>query len=99
MKLKHVKLASLFFTLIPLVCFIMFSKLTFISVLNSVCFSVLSLIVCFILSIVSRRGATICPRFVLLDSVNSFWRCFSISSVAVLTCSVTLAITSSKRAC
>lgn len=26
MKLKHVKLASLFFTLIPLVCFIMFSK-------------------------------------------------------------------------
>ena len=26
MKLKHVKLASLFFTIIPLVCFIMFSK-------------------------------------------------------------------------
>ena len=71
----------------------------FISLLISVCLRVLSLIVFFIFSMVSSNGVTICPRLVLLDSANSFWRSLSMSSVAVFTCAVTLAIVSLKSAC
>ena len=62
-------------------------------------FRVFSFMACFIFSMVSRRGLTIWPRLVLLDSANSFWRCFSMSSVADFTWAETLAIISSKRAC
>ena len=66
---------------------------------SEVCFSVLSSIAFFILSMVSRKGVTICPIFVVLDSANSFWRSFSIASVAPFSCASTLAIVSSKRFC
>ena len=77
----------------------MCSMVVRIALLIEVCFSVLSSMARFIWSMVSRSGVTICPRLVWLCSANSFWRCFSMSSVAVRTCAVTLLIVSSKRAC
>ena len=55
MKLKHVKLASLFLTLIPLVCFIMFSKTG-----NSI--FVTMAIVSVGAQFVLRRTYWVCPR-------------------------------------
>ena len=51
-----------------------------------------------ILAIVSFKGSTICPRFALLDSANSFCLCFSMSSVADAICAVTFCNVSSNFA-
>ena len=69
-------------------CRIAISMFCFSALLISVCFSVVSLMVSFILSMVSRSGVTMSPSCSLLESANSFCRSFSMSLVAFFICSV-----------